>query len=358
MRRQAKSARAGGREPRSEMFTIELSEDDRRRIDLLVAEILCDRSGPDDAELLDRLTVYAQEMPRAVRTAANHFRLHEPAGGCLFTGFRVDDEAIGDTPLHWGGARQDGTAREDLFLLLCAALLGDPVGWATQQDGQLLHDVMPIKGHELEQINSSTEAPLWWHTEDAFHPYRAHYVGLLCLRNPDAVETTYAEFDALDLDAEMVRTLMEPRYVIRPDESHLPKNRSGRDSDAPQELLERSFAWVEEVNSNPPLTPVLFGDPKAPYGRLDPYFMARRDDDPQAMAAFDRFVKEIEDKLTSVVLQPGDALFIDNYKSVHGRKPYAARFDGRDRWLRRVNVTRDLRSSRSARVSAAARVIY
>jgi Fe(II)/alpha-ketoglutarate-dependent arginine beta-hydroxylase len=340
------------------MFTIELSEDDRRRIDDLVAEILDGHGRPDAPELLDRITVWAQDMPRAVRTAANHFRLHEPSGGCLFTGFRVDDDAIGDTPAHWGGARANGTAREDLFLLLCASLLGDPIAWATQQGGRLLHDVMPIKGHESEQINSSTSAPLWWHTEDAFHPCRAHYVGLLCLRNPDAVETTYAVFDDLDLDEETVRTLMEPRYVIRPDESHLPKNRGGQDGDAPRELMERSFSWVEEMNSNPPLIPVLFGDPKAPYGRLDPYFMDRRDDDPEAMAAFDRFVKEIDDKLTSVVLKPGDALFIDNYKSVHGRKPYAARYDGRDRWLRRVNVTRDLRSSRATRVAAGARVIH
>ncbi|MEV6948867.1 guanitoxin biosynthesis L-enduracididine beta-hydroxylase GntD [Streptomyces sp. NPDC051172] len=340
------------------MFTIELSGDDRTRIDALIAEILDDHGGPDDPDLLDRLTVYAQELPRSVRLRANRFRLHEPAGGCVFTGFRVDDDAIGDTPARWGGADRAGTAREDLFLLLCAALLGDPVAWATQQDGRMLHDVMPIKGHELEQINSSTSAPLWWHTEDAFHPYRAHYVGLLCLRNPDAVETTYAAFDDLRLDEDTLRTLMEPRFVIRPDESHLPKNRGAAAADAPRELLERSFAWVEEMNTAPRPTPVLFGDPKAPYGRLDPYFMDRMEDDPQAMAAFDAFVKEIDDKITSVVLSPGDVLFIDNYKAVHGRKPFEARFDGRDRWLRRVNVTRDLRRSRSARADAGARVIF
>ncbi|HET6858700.1 MAG TPA: guanitoxin biosynthesis L-enduracididine beta-hydroxylase GntD [Streptomyces sp.] len=344
------------------MFTIELTDDDRSRIDTLLTGILASHPQPDDAALLDQLTVYAQEMPRSVRLQANHYRLHEPAGGCVFTGFRVDDDAIGATPAQWGAADLGGrarTAREDMFLLLCAALLGDPVAWATQQDGRLLHDVIPIKGHEKEQINSSTEAPLWWHTEDAFHPYRAHYVGLMCLRNPDGVETTYAAFDDLNLDAATVHTLTQPRYVIRPDESHLAKNRGeSSSSGAPAELLERSFAWVEEMSTSPQKTPVLFGDPNAPYGRLDPYFMDRVDDDPEAMAAFDAFVKEIDDKLTAVVLRPGDALFIDNYKSVHGRKPFAARFDGRDRWLRRVNVTRDLRQSRAARAGAASRVIF
>jgi len=34
---------------------------------------------------------------------------------------------------------------------------------------------------------------------------------------------------------------------------------------------------------------------------------------------------------------------------VHGRKPFTARFDGTDRWLKRVCITRDLRKSRDAR---------
>lgn len=59
-----------------------------------------------------------------------------------------------------------------------------------------------------------------------------------------------------------------------------------------------------------------------------------------------------------VALNPGDIAFIDNYRVVHGRKPFQARFDGTDRWLRRLNITRDLRKSRHARLTAESRVIY
>jgi Fe(II)/alpha-ketoglutarate-dependent arginine beta-hydroxylase len=339
------------------MFTIELTDQDRAGIDGLLAELLAAHDGVDPADFLDDVVLCAHELPRGVRRQANRFRVHEPSGGCLFTGFRVDDDSIGGTPDAWGAPGR--TRREDVFLLVCASLLGDPIAWATQQDGRLLHDVIPIRGHEHEQINSSTSAPLWWHTEDAFHPYRADYVGLMCLRNPDGVETTFANFDDLDLDQETVATLSRPRYVIRPDESHLAKNRVGRSGlDAPAELVRRSVEWVERCDAEPEKVPVLFGDPRRPYGRLDPYFMDRVDDDPAAAAAFDLFTKEIDTRLTGVVLRPGDVLFIDNYKAVHGRKPYRARFDGRDRWLRRVNLARDLRKSRDARVDPGSRVIF
>lgn len=343
------------------MFVIELSEDDRRQVDALVDELMKTYVSVDDAGLTDDLTVLAQEFPRGVRERANRFRLHEPSGACLFRGLRVDDDRLGPTPPSWNAAAggPGATLREDLRLLLCGSLLGDPIAWATQQEGRLVHDVIPIKGHENEQINSSTAAPLWWHTEDAFHPYRADYVGLMCLRNPDGAETTLASFDDLGLDPELVGVLAGPHYVIRPDESHAPKNRAADARlDAPAELLERSLARIERMNAAPQPTAVLFGDPRSPYGRLDPYFMDLGGADQSAADAFDELVRRIDDRISSVVLAPGDVLFIDNYKAVHGRKPYTARFDGRDRWLRRINVARDLRKSRDARTGPAARVIF
>ncbi|MFK3732233.1 guanitoxin biosynthesis L-enduracididine beta-hydroxylase GntD [Streptomyces sp. NPDC088090] len=340
------------------LFVIEVTDEDRHRVEGTVEELAARHASAEDPGLLDEITLAAQELPRALRERANRFRLHEPSGGCLFSGFRVDD-GIGPTPAVWNAAGPGATLREDLRLLLCGALLGDPIAWATQQEGRLVHDVIPIKGHENEQLNSSTTEPLWWHTEDAFHPYRADYVGLACLRNPDAAETTLAHFDDLGLDEETAGLLAEPHYVIRPDESHLPKNRRDDDRpDVPAELLARGLARIERMNTSPERTAVLFGDPRAPYGRLDPYFMEQEDADPRAARAFDTLVARIDARLRSVVLTPGDVLFIDNYKAVHGRRPYAARYDGADRWLRRINVARDLRKSRDARTAPAARVIF
>jgi Fe(II)/alpha-ketoglutarate-dependent arginine beta-hydroxylase len=341
------------------MYRIDLTDADRALIEPLIDELLAERLATDE-ELLGAVALRAQELPRPLRARVNTFRLKEPSGGCVISGLRVDETRIGATPARWGESDEDGrTRREDMFLLMCASLLGDPIAWATQQDGRLLHDVVPIKGHEHVQLNSSTAEALTWHTEDAFHPYRAEYVGLMCLRNPDAVETTYALFDDLHLDGETRQALARPRYVIRPDNSHQPENRTAHSRlRAPADLLERSIRRIDHLTTAPDKVPVLFGDPRTPYGRLDPYFMDRTDDDAEAANAFRALVEEIDAKLTGIALRPGDVLFIDNYKAVHGRNPYRARYDGHDRWLRRVNVTRDLRKSRDARVSPDSRVIF
>jgi alpha-ketoglutarate-dependent taurine dioxygenase len=56
-------------------------------------------------------------------------------------------------------------------------------------------------------------------------------------------------------------------------------------------------------------------------------------------------------------LQSGDFWFLDNFRVVHGRKPFKARHDGSDRWLKRVNVSCDQRKSRAARLPGPSRLI-
>lgn len=61
--------------------------------------------------------------------------------------------------------------------------------------------------------------------------------------------------------------------------------------------------------------------------------------------------------MRDIILQPGDCCFIDNYRAVHGRKPFTANYDGYDRWLKRLNITRDLRKSQKMRAKPLSRVI-
>jgi hypothetical protein len=42
-------------------------------------------------------------------------------------------------------------------------------------------------------------------------------------------------------------------------------------------------------------------------------------------------------------LAEADCVVLDNLRVVHGRKTFAARFDGSDRWLKRAIVSRDYR---------------
>lgn len=304
--------------------------------------------------------LFAQELPRRVRAAVHEYRLSERHGAMVVTGLPVDDAVIGDTPAHWANKPVPSPSlRYDVAFFLISCLLGEPIAWATQQDGYLMHDVFPIKGHEKEQIGSGSEELLTWHTEDAYHPLRTDYLGLLCLRNHEGVETTMADIDDVEIGEAARKVLLEKRFFIQPDHSHRAGNQGRAADDDPKvaDLRARSYAQVERALSAPEPVAILFGAPDAPYLRIDPAFMDEIED-AEEREAFEEICAAIDRVMSGVVLKPGDIVFVDNYRMVHGRKPFRARFDGTDRWLRRLNVSRDLRRSRANRISAESRVIY
>jgi L-asparagine oxygenase len=93
--------------------------------------------------------------------------------------------------------------------------------------------------------------------------------------------------------------------------------------------------------------PVLSGSDAHPDMTVDCYAMEPSSD----LAA--RSLRALTDALTAVTVEvatePGDLLIIDNRVVAHGRTPFTPRYDGHDRWLRRVFVVADLRRSASAR---------
>jgi len=314
------------------MYRLELTKEELGEIRPLVREVASRYSSVEATDFLDNVTTYAQDLPRRLRTFLNAFRLQEPSGVCVISGYPVDDAKIGKTPPHWRKKLEgSNTMEEEIFLNLCGALLGDAIAWSHQRDGIICQDLVPIEGHANKMLGSGSELELVWHTEDASYSYRGDYIGLMCLRNPDAVPTTFALIDEVRLDLDQVEVLFEPRFFFRPDPSH-------------------------PTDSEVEKAPVLFGDPGFPYVRFDPYCMDRPETE-EAKAAMDYLIRVIDKNLTGVALLPGECLFIDNYRAVHGRGSFKARFDGTDRWLKRINVARDLRKSRAVRAAPASRVI-
>ncbi|MCX5387043.1 guanitoxin biosynthesis L-enduracididine beta-hydroxylase GntD [Streptomyces sp. NBC_00083] len=343
------------------MHTLTLDAADADAIAVLLDELADRYADVEDQAFQDELTVQSHRLPLALRRFLTDFRLHEPAGACVVSGYRVDQDRIGATPTHWRHREGISPAlREEMFVLLCGALLGEPVAWATQQDGYLVHDVLPVKGHEDEQIGTGSNQTIFWHVEDAFHPYRGDYVGLLCLRNPDRVPTTFVGAQDLEISAEDRRILAEPRFYMLPDNSHLQMLDSGpgRPLAGGTRLLDAAYERLKRMLEDAAPVPVLFGSPGDPYLCLDPYFMDLDRLDPEARSALQRLSDEIDRRLGGAALAPGEIVFVDNYRAVHGRSSFAARFDGTDRWLKRVNVARDLRKSRDARATAGSRVLF
>ncbi|MEU0217507.1 TauD/TfdA family dioxygenase [Streptomyces sp. NPDC006265] len=244
---------------------------------------------------------------------------------------RVDPDRCGSTPLSWQEALDD--SRQDLEeaqLALLASCLGDVFAWPTIQRGRMVQNLIPVESDREEQSGHGSVA-LEWHTEDGFHQDRCRYLALLGIRNPDQVPTTLGSVHDVRLAEHHRSALHERRFLIRPDLEHL---RQLAEFAPENEILRRAH----EMNENPEPVALLFGDPKAPCLRIDaPYTTALPDDD-EAAEALAAVVDELSRAQRDVVVGEGDVLIVDNYRAVHGRRAFHPRFDGTDRWLKRMSV--------------------
>ncbi|KLJ01158.1 guanitoxin biosynthesis L-enduracididine beta-hydroxylase GntD [Streptomyces sp. KE1] len=294
-------------------------------------------------------------LPPRLRAFLENFRRTESAAGLLIHGFPVDDAVVGPTPDHWEHVVGPGsTTEQEIMVAMCATALGQPFTFSTLQLGRMIQNILPIRGDELRQSGHGSETLLEFHTEDGFHPGRCDYLLLFGIRNDDQVPTIMASVRDVKLSDEDVDALMRPDFQIMPDDEHVRQLRL-RHPDHP------ALAQVEEMQRDPRSVPVLFGDRSRPYLRIDLPFMRCAAGRPGAERALHALMAELQRVQHSVVVEQGSLLVVDNYLAVHGRKPFQVRYDGRDRWLKRMIVSRDLRKAAQAgagAMSGSGRVLF
>jgi Fe(II)/alpha-ketoglutarate-dependent arginine beta-hydroxylase len=314
---------------------VALSQADGATVRGLADRVVTELADESPDARLHRIALLSQELPVLLRRTLVDFRLSVDSG-LILDGFPLVDADLGTSPpVTATPPRRDELARVDAMLLLVASFLGYPVSQAGVDDGRLVRDVSPIPGHETTQLGSSSSGELMWHNEDAYHPLRPDWICLLCLRNPDRTATSLVPITEVPIDEPTRSLLFQPRFRIEPDSSN------AANADA----------------AEPPAVAVLAGDRRRPFVRLDPAFMIRDVADGEACDALETVIKAVDDRLHDVRLAPGEILIIDNLRSVHGRRSFAARYDGRDRWLRVVHATADLRRSEGFRTGDHGRAV-
>lgn len=289
------------------------------------AEKILDEFGTSatSTALLERV---AQAGDAFSDTLRHHCRPVDTADGLyVLAGLDVDDHDLGPTPTSWAGAGDSG-ALHDITLLLLATVMGNPIAWEGQQDGRYVHNIVPSPGHEDEQTGASSTVLLSPHTEDAFHPGRAHLLMLSCMRNHDNIATTAASIGQVELDQADIGLLTRPLLPILPDDAYA--EAQGFDG------------------GTPPRVPTLFHARDGLTLRFDPAYTPLDDASPAHRAAYARLEAELSRVSRAVSLNPGEVLIVDNDLVVHGRVPFRARYDGTDRWLKRASVRVPGRRSR------------
>ncbi|WP_171169651.1 TauD/TfdA family dioxygenase [Streptomyces sp. I05A-00742] len=234
----------------------------------------------------------------------------------VLRGLTVDDTAVGPTPGSWATAGDSG-AVHDIAMLLLATAMGHPLAWEGQQNGRFVHNIVPAAGREQEQTGAGSEVLLSPHTEDAFHPGRAHLLMLGCMRNHDHVATTAASIRKVRLTDTDIATLSRAELPILPDDA---------------------YTEAQGFGGSPPDVPVLWQSEDGLTLRFDPAYTPLEKAGPAYRAAYGRLEAELARVSVAVSLEPGEVLVVDNDLVVHGRVPFKARYDGTDRWLKRASV--------------------
>jgi L-asparagine oxygenase len=273
---------------------------------------------------MNRARTASCAIPARVGAALRRFR-HDAGedGVLLIKGLPLG--TLPPTPGRYDSLQLNATQPAALLVSL-ALCVGEPVGFADEKGGSLVHDVVPVPGMADFPGNAGS-TPLTMHVENAFHPHRPDVVGLLCLRNDHddaaALRIASSRRAVRLLAGSAVEVLREPRFV----------------TDAPASFGSGETAAEPHA--------VLYGSIEDPSVRVD--FTSTHATDDAAAGALAELSGALEEVRTDVVLAPGDLALVDNRVALHGRSRFTPRHDGTDRWLHRVFVHIDFRASRAWR---------
>ncbi|HEX3825947.1 MAG TPA: TauD/TfdA family dioxygenase [Sporichthyaceae bacterium] len=274
--------------------------------------------GVDLARQFDAVTrngtVPVDSVPAGLRAFLRNFSANPPRGGvALVRGIEID--ALPPTPQTRADQSPIGHNTSG-NLLLAADMLGSMTGYADEKNGALVHEVHPVRGEE-SRIENTGSVNFGFHTENAHHPLRPDFLGLLCLRQDhDRIGVTRVSSirDAVtDLSPTTIDVLRAARFRSLYPTSFVRGDSGERPSSAPH--------------------PVVTGEAPDYFLRFDldnTYAL-----DEQAKAALAELNSALDRNRQEVLLEPGDLAVINNHIAAHGRSGFTPRYDGHDRWLRR-----------------------
>ncbi|GLV75852.1 TauD/TfdA family dioxygenase [Streptomyces hygroscopicus] len=306
--------------------TLRLDDIQRAQVAAVARELVETTREPlDSAKWLDAARAASTRLPGELLTALRSFR-HDPGpDALLLIGNLPVGPALPSTPTEADSVERTPTTSAAV-ITLSMLQLGEVIAYRNEKGGALVQNVVPVPGRERQQSNAGS-VRLEMHSENAFHPGRPDYVGLLGVReDPSGAARlcTASIRRALPLLARATRrVLSEERFMTEPPPS---------------------FGGLGTVTPNHAL---LTGAAEDPDLVVD--FAATHPLDEQAAAAMTELSEALSRTTVAHPLQAGDLAVVDNRLAVHGRTPFTPRYDGSDRWLHRVYACLDYRRSRPAR---------
>jgi L-asparagine oxygenase len=278
----------------------------------------------------------ARCVPRRVAASLRRFAVDGGVGASLLVaGLPVG--RVPPTPTNNGSHVGETTELARVQAIL-GSVLGELIAYEAEGAGRLFQDVVPNPALADRQQSQSSAVELECHTEQAFSPLRPDWLSLACLRDDPRAVTYLMSARALTaaLPHADIARLREPLWELEVDES-----------------FRHAAEFVLGEHRGP--VPVVHGPAHDPRIVFDSDLMSGVTSDAHALLA--EIARAYPRLRSAHVLRAGDILFVDNRRAVHGRSPFAARYDGTDRFLVRGFVVASLARSAHARAVGSRTVV-
>ncbi len=253
--------------------------------------------------------------------------------GALIIRNLPQDHDLPPTPVRPGTRVTESSHLSELWMCCIAVQLGEPFAYLQERNGDIFQEVFPTREHASNLSSQSSAIPLDYHTEMMFHPHCPDHLLLYGLRQ-DSEKRAQTMFSSvrefLPLLSESDRnSLFCESFTLNFSHIHSPYSVWG--------------TRVSEWRGLCPSVAVLYGSPSDPFIRYEPDLMTAKT--PAAARALEAIEQVIHETSRTVAIEPGCLLILDNRRCVHARSMFAAKFDGSDRWLRRMHILRTLEPS-------------
>ena len=153
----------------------------------------------DDLEnFVMEATLLAHELPNEIRQKIIEFKRRGNVESILLIKGLPTDEKLPKLPISESNLLPSRrivkpTFVSEFWLVVFGTLLGEPVGYAQEKQGEIFQNLFPVKGKEYTQSSESSQSTLDFHTETAFHEFLPDFLLLFCLRQDHnkIAETTF-----------------------------------------------------------------------------------------------------------------------------------------------------------------------
>jgi len=267
---------------------------------------------------------------RIISVLRNFAEYGSPTGFLLVQKIPTDHFSIPSTPLNNDSKTGEKTILSCIQSILLHSM-SEMIAYEAEGYGRLFQDIVPSQDMEQFQTSLSSGVELELHTEQAFSNLRPDILSLACLRGDPVAFTYVLPLQAIieNISQEELKLLRQPLWKIGVDLSFKLNGNEFLEGDirGPFPILQGSIEDPCVVFDQDLTIGITEEAEKMKHKIIDLYYKCR--------------IKHN--------LKPGEIVFLDNRRAVHGRSQFSPRYDGTDRFLIRSFAVYDYERTQYAR---------